>query len=58
MIAEMDPLNARLAKEAEAEGRKHIPLKVGLGINTVNSRLSHNRKEQFAVAHPFNRLDC
>lgn len=34
MIAEMDPLNARLAKEAETEGRKHIPLKVGLGINT------------------------
>jgi adenylate cyclase len=34
MIAEMDPLNARLAAEAEQEGRKHIPLKVGLGINT------------------------
>jgi len=34
MIAEMDPLNARLEAEAKAEGRKHIPLKVGLGINT------------------------
>ncbi len=34
MLAEMEPLNARLKEEAEAEGRKHIPLKVGLGLNT------------------------
>jgi len=34
MLAEMEPLNARLEKEAEEEGRKHIPLKVGLGLNT------------------------
>lgn len=34
MLAEMEPLNARLKKEAEEEGRKHIPLKVGLGLNT------------------------
>lgn len=34
MLAEMEPLNARLAIEAEEEGRKHIPLKVGLGLNT------------------------
>ncbi len=34
MFAEMAPLNERLKKEAEAEGRKHIPLKVGTGINS------------------------
>ncbi|MBO6949336.1 MAG: adenylate/guanylate cyclase domain-containing protein [Rhodospirillales bacterium] len=34
MLAEMEPLNARLEQEAAEEGRKHIPLKVGLGLNT------------------------
>lgn len=34
MLAEMEPLNERLKQEAEEEGRKHIPLKVGLGLNT------------------------
>jgi len=34
MLAEMDPLNDRLEKEAKEEGRKHIPLKVGLGLNS------------------------
>ena len=34
MLGEMGPLNDRLEKEAEEEGRKHIPLKVGLGLNT------------------------
>ncbi len=34
MLAEMGPLNERLEKEAEEEGRKHIPLKVGLGLNS------------------------
>ncbi len=34
MLDEMQPLNDRLEKEAEEEGRKHIPLKVGLGLNT------------------------
>ncbi len=34
MLAEMAPLNERLKKEAEEEGRKHIPLKVGLGLNS------------------------
>ncbi|HEX9570385.1 MAG TPA: adenylate/guanylate cyclase domain-containing protein [Rhodospirillales bacterium] len=34
MVGEMAPLNERLEKEAQAEGRKHIPLKVGLGLNT------------------------
>jgi len=34
MLAEMAPLNERLRIEAEEEGRKHIPLKVGLGLNT------------------------
>jgi adenylate cyclase len=34
MLGEMGPLNERLRLEAEEEGRKHIPLKVGLGLNT------------------------
>jgi adenylate cyclase len=34
MLHEMDPLNEKLQKEAETEGRKHVPLKVGLGLNT------------------------
>jgi len=34
MLEEMEPLNNRLEQEAIAEGRKHIPLKVGLGLNS------------------------
>jgi adenylate cyclase len=34
MMAEMAPLNERLKVEAEEEGRKHIPLKVGIGLNS------------------------
>jgi len=34
MLSEMDPLNDRLEIEAKEEGRKHIPLKVGLGLNS------------------------
>ena len=34
MLAEMAPLNERLAAEAKEEGRKHVPLKVGLGLNS------------------------
>ncbi len=34
MLAEMGPLNDRLEIEAREEGRKHIPLKVGLGLNS------------------------
>ncbi|OEJ65971.1 CHASE2 domain-containing protein [Magnetovibrio blakemorei] len=34
MLEEMDPLNARLEQEAIEEGRKHIPLKVGIGLNS------------------------
>ncbi|MFQ5764419.1 MAG: CHASE2 domain-containing protein [Rhodospirillales bacterium] len=34
MLEEMEPLNERLEKEAEEEGRKHIPLRVGFGLNT------------------------
>jgi adenylate cyclase len=34
MIAEMDGLNDRLKLEAEGEGRQHIELKVGLGLNS------------------------
>jgi len=34
MLEEMAPLNAQLEIEAKEEGRKHIPLKVGLGLNS------------------------
>ncbi len=34
MIKDMAPLNDRLEIEAGEEGRKHIPLKVGIGLNT------------------------
>ena len=34
MLAEIAPLNERLEAEAIEEGRKHIPIKVGLGLNT------------------------
>jgi len=34
MLEEMEPLNTRLEQEAKEEGRKHIPLKVGLGLNS------------------------
>ena len=34
MLAEMGPLNDRLEIEAAEEGRKHIPLRVGLGLNS------------------------
>jgi adenylate cyclase len=34
IVGEMGPLNERLEKEAQTEGRKHILLKVGLGLNT------------------------
>ena len=34
MLAEIKPLNERLEVEAKEEGRKHIDLKVGLGLNS------------------------
>lgn len=34
MVKAMGPLNDRLEQEAKEEGRKHLPLKVGLGLNS------------------------
>jgi len=34
MVAAMAPLNERLEQEAKEEGRKHLDLKVGLGLNS------------------------
>ncbi|NQV54271.1 MAG: adenylate/guanylate cyclase domain-containing protein [Rhodospirillales bacterium] len=34
MVAAMAPLNQRLEQEAKEEGRKHLDLKVGLGLNS------------------------
>lgn len=46
MLAEIEPLNERLEKEAEEEGRKHIPLKVGLGLNTGLAVVGNMGSEQ------------
>jgi adenylate cyclase len=34
MLRELDLLNERLAAEAAAEGRRHVPLAIGIGVNT------------------------
>ena len=34
MLEEIGPLNERLKIEAKEEGRKHIPIKVGIGLNS------------------------
>jgi adenylate cyclase len=34
MVAAMAPLNERLEAETKEEGRKHLDLKVGLGLNS------------------------
>jgi len=34
MIAGLETVNINLHKKAEGEGRKHIPIKVGVGVNT------------------------
>lgn len=34
MIKSLEGVNERLEKEAEEEGRPHIPLKIGIGLNT------------------------
>jgi adenylate cyclase len=46
MLAEMGPLNDRLEKEAIEEGRKHVPLKVGLGLNTGSCVVGNMGSEQ------------
>jgi len=46
MLEQMQPLNDRLEKEAEEEGRKHIPLKVGLGLNTGPAVVGNMGSEQ------------
>ena len=52
MLAEMGPLNDRLEIEAKEEGRKHIPLKVGLGLNTgecVVGNMGSDQRFDFSV---------
>ncbi len=34
MLAEIEPLNQRLKIESVEEGRKHVPIRVGLGLNS------------------------
>ncbi|WES31040.1 CHASE2 domain-containing protein [Varunaivibrio sulfuroxidans] len=46
MLEEMGPLNARLEQEAKEEGRKHIPLKVGVGVNSGECVVGNMGSEQ------------
>ena len=46
MLAEMDPLNETLEAEALEEGRKHIPLKVGFGVNTGTAVVGNMGSDQ------------
>jgi adenylate cyclase len=58
MLAEMGPLNDRLEQEAAEEGRKHIPLKVGLGLNSgtcvVGNMGSDQRFDYSVLGDPVN----
>jgi len=46
MLNEMDPLNERLKIQADLEGRKHIDLKVGFGLNTGSCVVGNMGSEQ------------
>jgi len=46
MNAEMIPLNQRLEAEARAEGRVHLPLKIGIGINSGEVVVGNMGSEQ------------
>jgi len=46
MIDEIAPLNERLEKEALDEGRKHIPLKVGIGLNSGEAVVGNMGSDQ------------
>jgi adenylate cyclase len=46
MLNEMDPLNERLKVQADREGRKHIDLKVGFGLNTGSCVVGNMGSEQ------------
>lgn len=46
MNAEMVPLNQRLEAEAQAEGRVHLPLKIGIGINSGEVVVGNMGSEQ------------
>ncbi len=58
MLAEMEPLNAQLEIEAMEEGRKHVPLKVGLGLNSgecvVGNMGSDQRFDYSVLGDPVN----
>lgn len=52
MIQEMAPLNERLKLEAQEEGRLHLELKVGLGLNTgecVVGNMGSNQRFDYSV---------
>jgi adenylate cyclase len=58
MLGEMGSLNDRLEIEAKEEGRKHIPLKVGLGLNSggcvVGNMGSDQRFDYSVLGDPVN----
>ncbi len=46
MLAEINPLNDRLEIEAGEEGRLHIPLRVGLGLNSGDAVVGNMGSDQ------------
>jgi adenylate cyclase len=46
MLEEMDPLNERLKVQADEEGREHMDLKVGFGLNTGRCVVGNMGSEQ------------
>ena len=46
MMAEMGPLNDRLEQEAIEDGRKFIPLKVGIGLNSGDAVVGNMGSDQ------------
>jgi adenylate cyclase len=46
MMEAMQPLNERLEKEAVAEKRKHVPLKIGIGLNSGPAVVGNMGSEQ------------
>lgn len=46
MMKLMEPLNVKLEAEAIADGRKHVPLKIGIGVNSGPAVVGNMGSEQ------------
>ncbi len=52
MMKRLAPLNAELEDEAKAEGRRHVPIKVGIGVNSgeaVVGNMGSNQRFDYSV---------